>query len=113
MVLMRAMSRRTWRTRAVFSNCPLARWKRRLNASFFSSSSWVLSSSGVLPRSSSDLISGPLAFAQARHEPGLDRQLGGRQLEGALGQVGRHAVDLEHDPARVHADHPVFRRALA
>ena len=33
MVLMRAMSRRTWRTRAVFSSWPLGLWKRRLNAS--------------------------------------------------------------------------------
>src|SRR6185437_15486167 len=30
-VLMRAMSRRTSRTREVFSSCPEARWKRRLN----------------------------------------------------------------------------------
>jgi hypothetical protein len=36
MVLSRAMSRRTWRTRAVFSSCPVARWKRRLNCSYFS-----------------------------------------------------------------------------
>src|SRR5262245_24771980 len=35
-VLMRAMSRRIVRTREVFSSCPVARWKRRLNCSFFS-----------------------------------------------------------------------------
>src|SRR6266567_3577848 len=35
-VLTRATSRRTTRTRAVFSSCPVARWKRRLNCSFFS-----------------------------------------------------------------------------
>src|SRR5579863_9437908 len=35
-VLSRAMSRRTTRTREVFSNWPVARWKRRLNCSFFS-----------------------------------------------------------------------------
>src|SRR5471030_1332555 len=43
-VLERAMSRRTTRTRAVFCNWPLARWKRRLNCSFFrariSSDNW-------------------------------------------------------------------------
>src|SRR5206468_1198231 len=33
-VLARAMSRRTSRTRDVFSSCPVARWKRRLNCSF-------------------------------------------------------------------------------
>ena len=36
MVLIRAMSRRICRTRAVFSNWPEAAWKRRLNCSFFS-----------------------------------------------------------------------------
>src|SRR2546428_14177050 len=35
-VLMRAMSRRTPRTREVLSSCPEARWKRRLNCSFLS-----------------------------------------------------------------------------
>src|SRR3954451_5269741 len=34
-VLARAMSRRTSRTRDVFSSWPVARWKRRLNCSFF------------------------------------------------------------------------------
>jgi hypothetical protein len=36
MVISRAMSRLTCRTRAVFSSWPVARWKRRLNCSFFS-----------------------------------------------------------------------------
>jgi hypothetical protein len=36
MVFMRAMSRRMTRTREVFSSWPVARWKRRLNCSFFS-----------------------------------------------------------------------------
>src|SRR4051812_1166265 len=35
MVLMRAISRRASRSREVFSNCPVARWKRRLKRSFF------------------------------------------------------------------------------
>src|SRR5207245_1510288 len=45
MVLSRAMSRRTSRTREVFSSCPVARWKRRLNRSFlsFSTSSSIWS----------------------------------------------------------------------
>src|SRR6185312_1988822 len=54
-VRIRAMSRRTSRTRDVFSSCPVARWKRRLNRSFLSlstsSSSWstvmCLRSSGL------------------------------------------------------------------
>src|SRR5260370_18311215 len=62
-VLVRARSRRTTRTRAVFCNCPLARWKRRLNCSFFnariSSDNW---SSVITRRSDRRLfffISGP------------------------------------------------------
>src|ERR1700753_2684483 len=39
-VSMRAMSRRRVRMRPVFSTCPLARWKRRLNWSFFRVWSW-------------------------------------------------------------------------
>jgi len=35
-VFTRAMSRRTWRTRATFSSWPVAFWKRRLNCYFFS-----------------------------------------------------------------------------
>jgi uncharacterized protein YjbI with pentapeptide repeats len=35
-VFNRAISRRTSRTRAVFSNCPLARWNRKLKCSFLS-----------------------------------------------------------------------------
>src|SRR5260221_3790112 len=47
MGLMRAMSRRTWRTRAVFSSWPLARWKRRLKASLLRASICCFSSSAV------------------------------------------------------------------
>src|ERR1700724_4334366 len=57
-VLMRAMSRRTSRTRDVLASCPVARWKRRLNCSFLSlissSSSWT----GVIARRSSILSIG-------------------------------------------------------
>src|SRR5205807_7798362 len=48
MVLMRAMSRRTIHTRPVFSSCPVARWKRRLNCSFLSFISSSESWSGVI-----------------------------------------------------------------
>src|ERR1700750_578431 len=54
-VSIRAMVRRTSRTRLVFSSWPLARWKRRLNDSFFSFVSSVPSSSAVLVRRSSAL----------------------------------------------------------
>jgi len=52
MVLMRAMSRRTSFTRAVFSSWPVAFWKRRLNCSFFSEASSSFSWSGLFARTS-------------------------------------------------------------
>src|SRR5690606_28435463 len=57
-VFTRAMSRRTCCTRAVLSSCPVARWKRRLNCSFFRFSSCSVSSSLVLPTRSRAFISG-------------------------------------------------------
>src|SRR5918912_615422 len=44
---------------------------------------------------------------------GLDRQLRRGKRERLLGDRARHAVDLEHDAARLDAAHPVLRRALA
>src|ERR1700748_3765241 len=52
-VSMRAIVRRTSRTRLVFSSWPLARWKRRLNCSFFSFVSWSANSSLLCTRRSS------------------------------------------------------------
>src|SRR3984957_19175839 len=52
---MRAMSRRSTRMRPVFSAWPLARWKRRLNCSFFMPTSLSFSSSALLARKSSAL----------------------------------------------------------
>src|SRR5215813_6554425 len=52
MVFSRAMSRRTWRTRDVFSSWPVARWKRRLNCSFFSLSTSSSSFSTSMPLAS-------------------------------------------------------------
>src|SRR5512143_1130190 len=107
---MRAISRRTSRTRAVFSSWPLALRKRRLNASLRRSTSDAFSWSGVLSLTSSAFIS--TLLAQASHETRLDRQLGRRQGERFDRQRLRHAIDLEHDPAGMDADHPVFGRAL-
>src|SRR5882724_8547530 len=56
MVLMRAMSRRTMRTRPVFSSWPVARWKRKLNCSFLSFKSSSESWSGLIARASSAFI---------------------------------------------------------
>ena len=76
-VLIRAMSRRTCRTRAVFSSCPVARWKRRLNCSFFSLSTSSSSWSTVIARTSPAFIGRPRLLRDALDEARLDRQLGG------------------------------------
>src|SRR5215467_8728855 len=110
-VLMRAMSRRTCRTRAVFSSCPVARWKRRLNRSFLSlrtsSSSW----STVMARMSPGFMT--ILLRDALDEARLDRQLGGGKSERLARHLHRHAVDLEQDAPRFDAGDPELRRPLA
>src|ERR1700739_1430177 len=59
-VLMRARSRRTCRTLAVFSSWPLARWKRRLKISLPRTSSSPGNSSSVLALASVVFISADL-----------------------------------------------------
>src|SRR5262249_31322903 len=92
-VLMRAMSRRTCRTRAVFSSCPVARCKRRLNRSFLSlrtsSSSW----STVMARRSSGFMT--ILLRDALDEARLDRQLGSGESKRLARHLLRNAVDLE------------------
>src|SRR3712207_3495972 len=110
------MSLRTSRTRDVFSSWPVARWKRRLNCSFFrlTSSSW--SWSGVIVLRSENLcfdFMGPSSLGDALDEPRPDGQLRRPEAQGLAGHVLRHAVDLEHDAARLHPRRPVFGRALA
>src|SRR6185312_14627350 len=112
-VLMRAMSRRTWRTRAVFSIWPVAFWKRRLNCSFFSLISSSLSWSGVSIFTSLAFIAPTPSLAKPRHEARLDRKLRRRKGKRFFSDLAAHAVDLEQDPARLHPAGPVFRRALA
>src|ERR671920_1403544 len=100
---MRAMVRRTSRTRLGFSSWLVADWKRRLNCSRFSSPSSCWSWSSVFCLRSS--IAGMLLFlsgqrlAEAGHDLGLDRQLLRRTLESGLGEVAWDAVELEQDPA--------------
>src|SRR5919106_6463465 len=106
---MRAMSLRTSRTRDVFSSCPVARWKRRLNCSFLrdKSSSW--SWSGVMVRRSENLcfvFIGPSSLGNALDEARADRQLGGAEAQSLAGHVLRHAVNLEHDATRLHPRSP-------
>src|SRR5574338_1139088 len=114
---MRAMVRRTSRTRLGFSSWLVAAWKRRLNCSRFRSCSCCCSWSSVLTLRSS--VAAMLLFlsgqrlAEASHHLGLDRQLLGRALERRLGEVAGDAVELEQDAARLDAGDPEFRAALA
>src|ERR1700744_4475732 len=129
---MRAMSRRKVRMRPVFSTWPLARWKRRLNCSFFRPVNCVSSSSALLARKSSALDAALAAvvfladflaaafFAisissqpRAGDELGRDRQLRLAQTHGLLGGRQVDTVDFEQDAARLDLGHPEFRRALA
>src|SRR5271166_4519314 len=109
---MRAMSRRTCRTRAVFSSWPLACWKRRLKISLPSPSSSPASSSSVLALVSEIFISDDL-LALTDHEPRRNRQFGGGENERLARDVRRHAVELEHDASGFDAADPEFRRTLA
>src|SRR3954451_21038813 len=100
---MRAIVRRTSRTRLGFSSWLVADWKRRLNCSRFSSPSCCCSWSSVFCLRSS--IAGILLFlsAQAHAETGyilgLDRQLLGGAFKRRLPKPARDSVELEQDPA--------------
>src|SRR5215213_4332043 len=114
---MRAIVRRTSRTRLGFSSWLVADWKRRLNCSRFRSPSCCCSWSSVFCLRSS--IAGMLLFlfgqalAQTGDDLGLDRQLLGRAFERRLGKRAGDPVELEQDPARLDAGDPEFGRALA
>src|SRR5215470_4588259 len=101
---MRAMSRRTWRTRAVFPSWPPAFWKRRLNASLRRLPSSSLSWSWVLGRRSLAFMTISSAFgADAGDEARLDRQLGGSEFQRLAGDLDRQAVELEQHAAGLDA----------
>src|SRR5262245_24257646 len=111
------MSRRTWRTRAVFSIWPEAFWKRRLNCSFLSFISSSPSASSVSARTSLGFM--PSAsdhgscFTKSGDEARPDRQLGSAEPHRLLRHLARDTVDLEHDPPRLHPRRPEFDTALA
>src|SRR5665213_4215487 len=110
MVFMRATSRRMTRTREVFSSCPVARWKRRLNCSFLSLSTSSSIWSSVIALTSCAFMA---LLGDAFDESGLDRQLGGGERQRFLGDGDRNAVDLEQDAAWLDAANPQLGRALA
>src|SRR5688572_3145052 len=114
---MRAMVRRTTRTRLGFSSWLVADWKRRLNCSRFSSTSCCCSWSSVLTlRSSIAAILFVLLdqrLAEAGDDLGADRQFLRGALERGLGERAGDAVQLEQDAAGLDASHPEFGAALA
>ena len=107
---MRAMSRRTSRTRAVFSSWPVAAWKRRLNCSFLSLSSSSSSWSGVMvpesarPSWPSRLLQPLRRSASRADEARLDRQLGRAERQ-------RLARDLSVTPSISNMMRPGLTRA--
>src|SRR5262245_35902598 len=109
------MSRRTSRTRDVFSSCPDARWKRRLNCSFLSFTSCSSSWSGLKALISSAFMASasPGRSVLALDDARLDRKLGGAQPQRLARDRLVDAVELEHDAAGLDAGHPQLRRALA
>src|SRR6478735_5766718 len=110
------MSRRTSRTRPVFSSWPVARWKRRLNCSFFrfsnSSDNW---SFDIALRSEALCLDFmiPSLLGNALDEARLDRKLRRAEAQSLASDILGHAVDLEHDTARLHLGRPEFGSALA
>src|SRR5438270_13127290 len=107
---MRAIVRRTSRTRLGFSSWLVADWKRRLNCSRFRSPSCCCSWSSVFCLRSS--IAGILLFllgealAEAGHDLGLDRQLFGCARESLLRDRTGHTVELEQDAPRLDSSNP-------
>src|SRR3546814_5208755 len=114
---MRAIERRTSLTREAFSSWPVAAWKRRLNASRFSSPSCSASWSSVLALKSSvwamSLTLQVRGVAETGDHPRLDRQLHRGAFERQRGHGAGNAVEFEQDAARLHARGPEFRRTLA
>src|SRR4030095_8136513 len=113
---MRAMVRRTSRTRLGFSSWLVADWKRRFNCSRFNSPSCCCSWSSVFTQRFSFaamllFLSGE-ARAQTGDDLGLDRQLLGSTLERCLGKRSGDSIELEQDAARLHARNPEFGRTL-
>src|SRR5215208_1556793 len=115
---MRAMVRRTSRTRLGFSSWLVADWKRRLNCSRFRSASCCCNWSSVLTLRSSIaaillLVLFDQSLAKARDHLGLDRQLLRGALERRLGERSGNSVQLEQDPARLDPGHPELGATLA
>src|SRR5262245_25699733 len=108
------MSRRTSRTREVFSSCPEARWKRRLNCSFLSLASCSSSWSAVMALNSCAFMiaSVPVASGLSPDDPRFDGELRRTERKGLARGGGVDTIELKHDAARLDAADPQLRRAL-
>src|SRR5687768_17097585 len=109
------MSRRMCRISRGFSSCMVALRNLSLNSSSLSSPSRAVISEFSNSRISSAFMrfsSGP-ELLLADHEPGLDRQLGRRQVHGLARGFFVDPLQLEHHAARLHDGHPALRVALS
>src|SRR2546423_4303572 len=106
---MRAISRFANFSRALFSSAPVADWKRRLKSSWRRSCRAFSSSSSVMSLMSLALKEISLSSDELRPQ----RELRPGEAKRFLGELLRHARELEHHAARLHDRHPVLRRALA
>src|SRR5690606_38785144 len=78
-----------------------------------SDASSSFSSSRVLALTSEAFISWPFLFCDALHEARAHRKLGRAETQRLAGDFLGHAVDLEHDAARLDARRPIIDGALA
>src|SRR3954471_16985319 len=105
-VLSRATSLRTTRKRSGSSCVRVPEARVRLNLSRSSSAMRELMSASLISRIS-------LASIRVRlltcHELRLHSDLGGGQRHRLASDLRRHALELEHHPARLHHCHPSFR----
>src|SRR5262245_33113474 len=92
-VLMRAMSRRSCRTRAVFSSCPVASSDRQRERASLRRDPSPPSSSTVMAQRSSGFMT--IVLLDALDEARLDRQLGSGESKRLARHLLQNAVDIE------------------
>src|SRR5215510_11492312 len=96
-----------------FSSRPVPSWNRRLNSSWASCCAFSANSALVNCRSSFRSMSRLDLKFSAGHTFGCDRELVRRQTERFMRNVGRNAIHLIEDSARLDHRHPVFWISLA
>src|ERR1700730_447107 len=102
-VFSRATSLRITRSLSGSSSVRVPDARRRLNLSLSRSEMRALMSPSLISRMSLATIWVRLLTG---HELRLHSDLGGGQRHRLLSDLGRHALELEHHPARLHDRHP-------